>query len=43
MAELAAVGWTVSEYAKGKWEVKRPAAPTVTLPNPRRNSPQPPA
>ncbi|WP_373871736.1 replication protein C, IncQ-type, partial [Aeromonas caviae] len=34
LAELAAVGWTVSEYAKGKWEVKRPAAPTVTLPAP---------
>jgi len=24
--ELAAVGWTVSEYAHGKWEIKRPAA-----------------
>jgi len=27
LAELAAVGWTVSEYAKGKWEIKRPAQP----------------
>jgi hypothetical protein len=42
LAELAAIGWTVSEYAKGKWEVKRPATPTVTLPNPHGNSPQPP-
>ena len=42
LAELAAIGWAVSEYAKGKWEVKRPATPTVTLPNPHGNSPQPP-
>jgi hypothetical protein len=34
LAELAAIGWTVSEYAKGKWEVKRPATPTVTPPAP---------
>ena len=27
LAELAAVGWTMSEYAKGKWEIKRPAQP----------------
>ncbi len=27
LAELAAVGWTVSEYAKGKWEISRPKAP----------------
>ena len=27
LAELAAVGWTLSEYAKGKWELKRPAQP----------------
>lgn len=25
MAELSAVGWTVNEYAKGKWSIKRPA------------------
>nr|WP_217903919.1 replication protein C, IncQ-type [Bordetella genomosp. 4] len=25
--ELTAVGWTVSEYAKGKWEIKRPPPP----------------
>lgn len=28
LAELAAVGWTMSEYAKGKWEIKRPARPS---------------
>lgn len=27
LKELATVGWTVSEYAKGKWEIKRPKAP----------------
>lgn len=27
LAELAAVGWTVNEYAKGKWEISRPSAP----------------
>lgn len=27
LAELAAVGWTLVEYTKGKWEVTRPAAP----------------
>jgi hypothetical protein len=27
LAELDAIGWTLSEYAKGKWEVKRPTAP----------------
>ena len=27
LAELAAIGWTVSEYAKGKWEISRPKAP----------------
>ena len=42
LAELAALGWTLNEYAKGKWEVKRPGTPTVTLPNPHGNSPQPP-
>lgn len=26
LAELAAVGWTVNEYAKGKWEISRPKA-----------------
>lgn len=26
--ELAAVGWTVSEYVKGKWEIRRPAQPS---------------
>jgi len=27
LAELASLGWAVSEYAKGKWEIKRPAPP----------------
>lgn len=27
LAELAAVGWKVNEYAKGKWEISRPKAP----------------
>ena len=27
LGELAAVGWAVSEYAKGKWEISRPKAP----------------
>ena len=27
LVELAAVGWTVNEYAKGKWEISRPKAP----------------
>lgn len=27
LAELAAVGWVLVEYTKGKWEVTRPAAP----------------
>ena len=27
LAELAAVGWTLNEYAKGKWEIKRSSQP----------------
>ena len=23
LAELAAVGWTLNEYAKGKWQINR--------------------
>jgi len=42
LSELAVIGWTVSQYAKGKWEVKRPATPTLTPPNPHANSTQPP-
>ena len=38
LAELAAVGWVVNEYAKGKWEIKRPG-PTATAPVYRRNVP----
>jgi hypothetical protein len=29
LAELAAIGWMVSEYAKGKWEIKRPGRKAV--------------
>ena len=25
LAELVDVGWNVSEYAKGKWEIRRPS------------------
>ena len=32
LAELAAVGWVVNEYAKRKWEIKRPTATTSLLP-----------
>ncbi|QFR25611.1 hypothetical protein FZX15_05235 [Brucella suis bv. 1] len=31
LAELAAVGWRLDEYAKGKWETSDPRHPTVTL------------
>ncbi|EHN7267796.1 TPA: hypothetical protein L2B26_005278 [Klebsiella oxytoca] len=31
LAELAAVGWRLDEYAKGKWETGDPRHPTVTL------------
>ncbi|WP_196801326.1 replication protein C, IncQ-type [Bordetella sp. FB-8] len=41
LAELAAVGWTVSEYAKGKWEISRPKAPGVTFPTPTVTFPHP--
>lgn len=30
LAELAAVGWNLDEYAKGKWEIKRPAPTNCT-------------
>lgn len=38
MAELADIGWTVSMYAMEKWDVKRPAIPTLTTPQPHSNS-----
>ncbi|WP_039884709.1 replication protein C, IncQ-type [Acidocella sp. MX-AZ02] len=41
LAELVAVGWKVDEYAKGKWEIRRPP-PTVTLPDAHGIFPQPP-
>lgn len=27
LAELAALSWTLTEYARGKWEIRRPVAP----------------
>lgn len=49
LAELAAVGWRLDEYAKGKWEIRRPKAsecnaapPCLTAPNPLFNSTQTP-
>ena len=39
LAELAAGGWTVSEYAKGKWEIKRPRSTVATFPFHRSNVP----
>lgn len=48
--ELVAVGWTVVEYARSKWEIGRhnprrnsTHRPGVTAPKPRRDSTQPPA
>lgn len=38
LAELISVGWTVHEYAKGKWEIRRPGANQA---NPRRDSTHP--
>lgn len=43
LKELAVLGWAVREYARGKWEIKRPAAPGVTLTKPRLNAHKPPA
>lgn len=47
LAELAAVNWKLDEYAKGKWEIRRPSrttmTPGVTFPASRHNAPQPPA
>ena len=40
LAELATVSWTVNEYAKGKWKIRRPE--TKHAP-PRHNSTHPPA
>ena len=47
LEEIAAIGWLVREYAKGKLEIVRPAAASqhypirvATVPNPRRNSTQ---
>ena len=30
LAELAELGWTVNEYARGKWEIKRPPPAELT-------------
>lgn len=40
LAELSAVGWTVSEYARGKWEIGRPSPSDVTVDRYRRNGRQ---
>jgi hypothetical protein len=48
MAELSSIGWTLIEYAYGKWEIGRPrtadvgSLPTLTAPRPHVNSTQPP-
>lgn len=39
LAELTTLGWTVSEYTKGKWEIKRPpiaVPPPGNVPHPPR-------
>ena len=44
LAELTALGWTINEYAPGKWEISRPrhnATPMITAPPPG-NFPQTP-
>ena len=33
LAELIVVGWMVSEYAKGKWEIKRPLGSRTLFPS----------
>lgn len=38
LAELDSVGWKVSEYAPGKWEIGRPK-PVETFPKLRSNVP----
>ena len=46
LGELVGLGWTVHEYAPGKWEITRPQitdTPTVTPPDPRHNATQTPA
>lgn len=40
LTELISVGWTVHEYAKGKWEIRRPRANQATPP-PARQHPSP--
>ena len=34
LVEIAAVGWTVNEYAKGKFKIKRPPNPCPNVPQP---------
>ncbi|WP_439334048.1 replication protein C, IncQ-type [Vibrio parahaemolyticus] len=47
LTELISVGWTVHEYAKGKWEIRRPGANQASTrrdsTHPRHNSTRPPA
>jgi hypothetical protein len=38
LVELAAVGWKLSQYAEGKWEIGRPK-PVATFPKLRSNVP----
>lgn len=40
--ELRGLGWAVIEYTIGKFEIRRASAPCLTVPNPRRNCPEPP-
>ena len=37
LAELAALGWNVNEYTRGKFEISRPPPPRLTVPNPPAN------
>ena len=41
LPELTTVGWTVNEYAKGKWEISRPKALALTLTSPCPNVDEP--
>jgi hypothetical protein len=41
LTEIAAVGWAVTEYAKGKWKIVRPPALTLTNPCPNVDEPLP--
>lgn len=36
LSELLVIGWQLNEYARGKWEIKRPKPPLI-VPNPHDN------